>query len=371
MRALRTGAFLAATSAALVAIVSIGATASWVHQDLPFGRMAERIVAALEPASEHVVLRYDPETLPELAAELGRRLSQSGNRVDYMPYGQVPNFSRRLEMSTVYVWLPAGPNAATTEAQAASLARWLDEGTGRQIHFHWGTGTIAMDGLDGTHSAVYDSIMVAGLDIDYEALDRAQREAVAVLRRGEVRVTTPAGTDLRFRIADRPVNRQNGDASVERMRTARIRIDREIELPAGVIRVAPIESSVSGRIVIPEARVGGTISRNVELTFAAGRVTRITASEGQAAFRAYLERSEGLQWFREVGIGFNPRLVRPAGTPWLPYYGYGLGVVRLSLGNNHELGGSVDGPGVRWFFFPDATVAVGEAVIVSPNMSMR
>jgi hypothetical protein len=41
------------------------------------------------------------------------------------------------------------------------------------------------------------------------------------------------------------------------MRTARVRVDREIELPAGVVRVAPIEESVTGRIVIPSARSQG------------------------------------------------------------------------------------------------------------------
>ena len=34
----------------------------------------------------------------------------------------------------------------------------------------------------------------------------------ARLRAGEARVTTPAGTDVRFRIGDRLVNRETGDA---------------------------------------------------------------------------------------------------------------------------------------------------------------
>jgi len=39
-------------------------------------------------------------------------------------------------------------------------------------------------------------------------------------------------------------------------------------------------------------------------------------------------------------------------------------VVRMSLGDNEELGGSVRGGGRRWFFFPDATVEAGGQVIV-------
>ena len=45
----------------------------------------------------------------------------------------------------------------------------------------------------------------------------------------------------------------------------------------------------------------------------------------------------GRDAFREFGLGFNPKLVVPAGQTALPYYGYGDAVVRLSLGDNKEL----------------------------------
>jgi hypothetical protein len=48
----------------------------------------------------------------------------------------------------------------------------------------------------------------------------------------------------------------------------------------------------------------------------------------------------------------------------IPYAGYGAGVVRLSLGDNTELGGKVQGGASRWLFFPDATVTVGSTVLV-------
>jgi hypothetical protein len=68
--------------------------------------------------------------------------------------------------------------------------------------------------------------------------------------------------------------------------------------------------------------------------------------------------------FREIGLGFNPLLAVPDVTPWIPYYGYGAGVVRLSLGDNTELGGAVAAPAgrpvyVRWNFFTDLTVTIG------------
>jgi hypothetical protein len=68
--------------------------------------------------------------------------------------------------------------------------------------------------------------------------------------------------------------------------------------------------------------------------------------------------------FREFALGFNPLLAVPERSPWIPYYGYGAGVVRLSLGDNSELGGTVGGGYVRWNFFTDLTVSVNGQVWV-------
>jgi leucyl aminopeptidase (aminopeptidase T) len=46
--------------------------------------------------------------------------------------------------------------------------------------------------------------IVDALDIDYRNLAARMDRAIAQLRAGEVRVTTPHGTDIRFRVGDRP-----------------------------------------------------------------------------------------------------------------------------------------------------------------------
>lgn len=51
------------------------------------------------------------------------------------------------------------------------------------------------------------------MQTDYAALAAHQRRFERAMRAGEVRVTSPAGTDIRFRIGNRPVNLQDGDAS--------------------------------------------------------------------------------------------------------------------------------------------------------------
>jgi hypothetical protein len=115
---------------------------------------------------------------------------------------------------------------------------------------------------------------------------------------------------------------------------------------------------VFGQIVIPEARFGTTVAKGVVLQLDNGRITRIRAKEGQEAVeQALAAGGEAAYRFREFALGFNPKLGESTGPP-IPYYGYGAGVVRLSLGDNEELGGNVRGSFVRWFFLPDATVHV-------------
>ncbi len=101
---------------------------------------------------------------------------------------------------------------------------------------------------------------------------------------------------------------------------------------------------------------------DLKLHIRQGTVVRIESADGEEAVEAVEEEisaGDGAgKRFREFGLGFNPLLEVPRESPWIPYYGYGAGVVRLSLGDNSEVGGEVRGGYVRWNFFVDATVLV-------------
>jgi hypothetical protein len=331
---------------------------------LPYDAMAARIVEALQVTQgERVLLRVDPNNLAALAPLVQKALQTRGAVVEVLPYGPVPDFESRLARTDVYVWLPA-PATATPADQALMLQRWIDNGGGRELHFHWIDGTRDVDGLPAKHTPAYDRVYVDALDVDYQALATNMDRAIQRLRAGEVRVTTPHGTDIRFRVGDRPFNKQDGDASKAHARTGRIRIDRHTELPAGILRVAPLEETVTGVLVVPSARFGDQQAADVRLEFQKGVVTGARARSGNDVLQAFLKSDPAASRFREFCLGFNPRLVVPPGESALPYYGYGSGVVRMSLGDNTELGGTVRGGVVRWLFFPDATVRVGSDVIV-------
>jgi len=354
----------------LAALVAISASA--YADQIPYPALAKRIVTALQvERGERVLLRFDPATLGPLLPEVKKQLEAAGAKVDSLAYGAAPDFADRLSRTDIYIWLPAGDDAPAPADQPSALAKWLDEGRGRQIHFHWNGGTRDADGLPVPHTPAYDAIYAKALDIDYVSLSRRQDGVIAQLRSGETHVTTPDGTDLRFRVGDRPFNKQDGDASKRRVARARVRVDREIELPAGVLRVAPIESSVIGVLVILKARFGNTIVTKARLEITNGVVVTASAESGNEALQAFLTSAPGASRFREFGLGFNPKLVVPAGHTALPYYGYGDAVVRLSLGDNEEIGGSVRGGGVRWLFFPDTTVTVGNTTVVKAGKLTR
>ncbi len=319
---------------------------------LNYELMADRITKSLALSKgERVIIRYDSGYFAEMTAPLEKRIVAAGAvvaaKLPYLEPGKFENapLAEALKNADVYLWMPVRERVRiVTIPEQIMLAGWLD-------------------GLVTAHPAEYDRLYQDALEIDYAALRKTQDNLEVVLRSGTVRVRTPAGTDLTFRIGNRPMNKQDGDASALRMRDAKVRVDREVELPAGVVRVAPEESTVNGRMVIPEARIGGVIARGIRLEFTSGRIAKVEADENLAAVEAELKKPAANQ-FREIGIGTNPKLAAIPGNKTLPYFGYGAGVLRMSLGDNEEIGGTVRGTYRRWFFFPDATITVGNKTIV-------
>jgi hypothetical protein len=377
-------------AALLAGIFLMSQSASAPPPSLDYPRLAERLVAqmALQPG-EKVLLLSHPGDFEPLIPLLRRAVIRAGG-VDLgswqvlaaPPPGLAPSEIAELAKSAAAsraALLPLLrnadlavmlPGASPVNPEYAAMQDVLREGHGRTIHFHWSAGGTPSAYPVGAHplpsrEVIDATYQRAVLGSDCKAIGELQRRFAAALRSGEVHVTTPAGTDLRFRIGDRPVNFQDGDASAARARTARILIDREIETPCGAIRVAPLEETVEGVIAFPAEPWSDRAVEGLTMRFAKGRAVEIRARSGQDAVEAELqEGGEGARAFRELALGFNPELAVPTSAPWIPYYGYGAGVVRLSLGDNSELGGKVTGGYTRWNLFTDATLTAGGHVWV-------
>jgi leucyl aminopeptidase (aminopeptidase T) len=368
---------------AIIAIITVSAQP---RLTLDYPAMARRVVAqlALEPG-ERVISVAHPGPSMGLMSHVRYEVMRAGaidlGVVDVLQEPVPASFDpavlqrgaqeARAHYKTMFGDVDAAimmPGANTSHPAYLAMQDWLQddlrERRGRRaVHFHWVEGASAYP-IAGQPlpprveiDAVYQRAL---LETDYKALAASQRKFAAALKDGEVRIVSPSGTDLRFRVSDRPVNLQDGDASRARARAGVVLIDKEIELPAGAIRVAPLEESVDGVIAFPPSQWDGRPVEGLKLRFARGRVVDVTAASGKDAVEAEMQKAgDAARSFREFALGFNPLLAVPERNPWIPYYGYGAGVVRLSLGDNSELGGKVTGGYVRWNFFIDLTVTVG------------
>ena len=380
-------------AAALTAALGTGSAPAQPRLTMQWEAMAERLVTQLAPEpGERIVLVARPGQFDALIPPLRYALLRAGAvdlgvidvveepypeawDADLLAQGAAAARAAWREMLRGFDGAVMLPGARPDHAVYAALQDLLHEGVGRTIHFHWTQNGSAfpLPGQPMPPAAVVDATYQrALLDTDYAALAAAQRRFAAAMRGAEVRVTSPAGTDLRFRIGDRPVNFGDGDASKARTDRGVILIDREIELPAGAVRVAPVEDTVDGVIVFPPSQWDGRPVTGLRLTIDGGRVAGLTAASGQEAAEAELGGvPEEARAFREFALGFNPLLAVPERNPWIPYYGYGAGIVRLSLGDNSELGGTVTGGYVRWNFFTDTTVTVGGETWVRDGRLVR
>ena len=261
-------------------------------------------------------------------------------------------------LADVYIWLPTSwaYNVWQTEE---IIKTW----PGRAVHFHWIMDTSMDAGLFRRLSELYD----AALWVDYAAMTAHQQRVAAALRDSEVEVTDPRGTRLRFELPGAHFHIGNGDASkafidgYARPGSAR---DREVELPAGAIRTVDIRG-VEGVLVTPAETFAGRQVGSVRVEFADNRITGITSEHhGAWVEAAWRTQSGDRDRFGEFNVGVNPKLAVLAELPAIPYYGYGAGVIRVSVGDNAESGGPYRSSYHQWFFLTDATVRANGRSIV-------
>ena len=300
-------------------------------------------------------------------ARAGRRASSStakGAVVETLNYGPAPDFQAELDKTDIYIWLPAG----ATRRRRRRSARSAGEVAGRRQgppdplplerrHRRIATAAPARTRRTSTGSTSTRSTSTT------RKLSRGQDKAIAKLRSGEVRVTTPGGTDIRF-TRRRSAVQQAGRRRVEGADGPRPRcasIARSSCRP-GVIRVAPIETSAP--TASSSCRRRACSRRGGDRHPARVRQRQGRQGDGRRPARRTLDAYPRVVAGADVVPRARPRLQPEAGraardSAFLPYYGYGDAVVRLSLGDNTEVGGAVRGGGSRWLFFDDTTITVG------------
>jgi leucyl aminopeptidase (aminopeptidase T) len=132
-----------------------------------------------------------------------------------------------------------------------------------------------------------------------ELRDTAMRLADALRGRSEVRVTSPAGTDVTMSIEGREpkgwltgVCRNPGEVSA---------------YPGGEVSLPPVEGTASGRIVIERVMTDiGVLSNPVTWIVRDGLVVEIRGGEEADRLRRHVEGVDNATNIGELGIGLNP-----------------------------------------------------------------
>jgi leucyl aminopeptidase (aminopeptidase T) len=191
-------------------------------------------------------------------------------------------------------------------------------------------------GVRGDFNAPYradawaDGAMTADF---FEIRERAERLAELWRRTSEVRVTSPAGTDLRATVTGREpmawltgICRNPGEVSA---------------LPGGEVSLPPLEGTAEGSVVWERVASDlGALDEPLHLEIRAGRAVGIEGGASATRLREIVGAVRDADNIAEIGIGLNPA-ARIADD--ITEAKKALGTVHIALGDSaNEYGGAVE-----------------------------
>jgi leucyl aminopeptidase (aminopeptidase T) len=173
---------------------------------------------------------------------------------------------------------------------------------------------------------------INGVKVDYKKIKETGLNMASELSgKKSIRVSHLNGTNLEFSIKGRHVAVEPGTLE-DCYFTGK---DCGIDVPAGEVYVAPVETSANGILVVNEHKEYGL--KELELQFVNGRITSFKAERGSEAFRKLLGGAEGdKDNIGEFGMGTNYG-IKPVG--WSIYDEKAIGTAHIAIGNNTHLGG--------------------------------
>lgn len=357
----------------LTAAVCLGVPTAAFPQDPPpvdEAALAMRLADMTRPsAGERAIILYDPTYFPGITTRLREELHRRG-AFTYVLVEETPGIiasyledderHARQEQDAIdalkplfagadiFYWMPARGYVDDLRWE-----RLVEQTRVRSVHFHW---LLPFPGTRTPEQIAAESEAMARRTLDVDVVEHARRQErlAAALRGRTLRITTPAGTDLRIEVLeDQWFHQGNGDASRERAARARSIRDREIELPVGMFNFVPDAARVDGVLVADAIPRAGPDVRDARLTLRRGRAVDVTAAAGLESIR---------RAFRDIGPDGDT-----VATIWLNTHPMNdpFGVT-VELGSNWENGGRNRAVGARRIGvrLRDATVSADGITIV-------
>ncbi|WP_049998253.1 aminopeptidase [Halococcus sediminicola] len=185
-----------------------------------------------------------------------------------------------------------------------------------------------------TLPGITESVFTTGLDTDYRAIEQSCETVLdAVADASEVRVTSPAGTDITFEpgehewLADTGIVHEAGAMS---------------NLPAGEVFVSP--ENANGTYVVDGTMMPhGLVDTPIEFTVEGGFVTDIEDERiRKQVERGAEEVGDDAYNLAELGIGTNAAISQLVGSVLLDEKA--AGTVHIAIGDDHGIGGDTQAP---------------------------
>ena len=312
---------------------------------------------------EHVVMFWDAKRDPGIAAPLRAAIQKAGGQVEEIAApesasdaeltlaaraARLERWKSIFQRSQAAIWLPSDLTAVSDQP----FEHLVEASAVRSIHFHW---FLPPDAADVT---LVEAMYQRAIEVSPAEIGKRLTALEQALRGHTVHVTAQNGTDLLFRVPENAhFHRNTGEATKEKVRDARSVRDREEELPASVLRTTALADARGTFTGYLSFDTRSTLAR---ATLRDGRVTALEALRGPDKEVTEWKRAKGdKDKPGEFVIGTNPALTPVLKSGFMPYYGYGAGVVRLAIGDNWESGGrNRSSNGEVLLFLPGATLSV-------------
>jgi leucyl aminopeptidase (aminopeptidase T) len=177
---------------------------------------------------------------------------------------------------------------------------------------------------------------LAGLDVDYDRLQKTGETVRKALAGGDkVRVTSPEGTDVMFRIGKRTPLVSDGVIGDDKIKKGGAAC--QAWLPAGEVFTTVVPDTAEGKVVIERSLWEGKEVRGLTLTFKKGKLVEMTARSGLKRLKENYEAGgEGRDEFSFLDIGINPAVKMPKDSPGQFVE---AGTISIGTGNNIWAGG--------------------------------
>ena len=209
----------------------------------------------------------------------------------------------------------------------------------------------------------YEQMIWAGIATDYAAVSAQAQQMKQRLGTGKkVHITSPAGTDLTFALAARPVFTDDGVVTAADQQEKLI-LSRTANLPGGRVYGTCQETSATGRLAASPATWNGKPLQGLKGELNNGQLTNVRADVGNDDVQKYLAANDAS--VAQVGffsIGLNPAMKAEAQKGYNP--ATAAGMVYVGMGNNALLGGTNQATSGNSFPIANATVEVDGTVVV-------